>query len=175
MTAPSKLVVGRTSPRIIARSRFPTTPTGTTTETATPTSRKCYNRWQHKWKDDNDNNPVFLIGTGRMTRNLFSQSLFRAVSVKRATAGLIHHSDLGIISIALWRIGNYLNCSACRHLRAAREHYDSPQRKFPWNIERRISHLGKSVDRRPCSTKVESKWKKGVNEGKTKLVPPQGA
>lgn len=31
----------------------------------------------------------------RMTKNLVSQSLFRAVSAKRPSAGLIHHSDRG--------------------------------------------------------------------------------
>lgn len=31
----------------------------------------------------------------RMTKNLVSQSLFRAVSIKRPKAGLIHHSDRG--------------------------------------------------------------------------------
>lgn len=31
----------------------------------------------------------------RMTKNLVSQSLFRAVSAKRPAAGLIHHSDRG--------------------------------------------------------------------------------
>jgi len=31
----------------------------------------------------------------RMTKNLVSQSLFRAVAAKRPTAGLIHHSDRG--------------------------------------------------------------------------------
>jgi transposase InsO family protein len=31
----------------------------------------------------------------RMTKNLVSQSLFRAVSVKRPAAGLVHHSDRG--------------------------------------------------------------------------------
>ena len=31
----------------------------------------------------------------RMTKNLVSQSLFKAVSAKRPTAGLIHHSDRG--------------------------------------------------------------------------------
>jgi transposase InsO family protein len=31
----------------------------------------------------------------RMTKNLVSQSLFRAVAAKRPAAGLIHHSDRG--------------------------------------------------------------------------------
>jgi putative transposase len=36
----------------------------------------------------------YAIGA-RMTKNLVSQSLFRAVSAKRPSAGLIHHSDRG--------------------------------------------------------------------------------
>jgi transposase InsO family protein len=57
--------------------------------------KKAKNILRYRHKDLFTGEVVGYAMGERMTKNLVSQSLFRAVSTKRPAAGLIHHSDRG--------------------------------------------------------------------------------
>lgn len=91
----------------------------------------------------------------RMTKNLVSQSLFRAVSTKRPAAGLIHHSDRGSQYCAL----EYLKLLAQFGMQASMSRrgncYDNaPIESFWGTLKNELIHLRRYATRREAIREI---------------------